>query len=132
MEISYAVMADYANISREGKLNIMGIFDIIYSPSFPTRHPNLFIVASIRAEPLDKSDRDRQIKVVLYDPDRQEILAIQGRFNFKNAPSGELGSSNSILSLNGISFKNPGAYTFSFFIDNVLKKEIPLKVIKPS
>ena len=30
MELTLALLADYANISREGKLNIMGIFEQIF------------------------------------------------------------------------------------------------------
>jgi len=130
MEISYAVIADYANISREGKPNIMGIFDLIWTETFPCNHGQMFLVTSILAEPLDTKNKDWEIKVILYDENSEKILTIGGIFNFRNSPEGELGTANSILILNNLPFKEPGTYKFSIFIDNALKKEIRLKLSK--
>jgi len=49
MEVVLAVLADYANVSQEGKLNIMGIFDIISSEKFPTFHPEMKLVVQFEA-----------------------------------------------------------------------------------
>ena len=128
MEISYAVLADYANLSREGKPNIMGIFDVIVSATFPVTHSQMYLVSSIRAEPLDRPEQDRQIRVVLLDQYGGEILTIFGVCNFRNSPAGELGTANSLIRLKGLTFANPGNYKFQLFIDGDFKKEIPLKV----
>ncbi|MEX2492953.1 MAG: hypothetical protein WD425_14455 [Nitrospirales bacterium] len=130
MEISYAVLADNANISREGKTNIMGIFNLIYSQAFPCRHNQMSLIASIQAEPLDQKNKDWKLQVVLYDEDSQQVLEITGNVNFKNSPEGELGTSNSILVFNSLTFPKPGTYKFSIFIDGILKKDIRLKLIQ--
>lgn len=39
MKIIFSVLADAANITREGKLNILGIFDSIQAQQFPVTHP---------------------------------------------------------------------------------------------
>ena len=39
MEVKVALLADGANVSREGKLNLLGIFDTLFARSFPTTHP---------------------------------------------------------------------------------------------
>ena len=44
MHVKVALLADYSNVSREGKLNILGIFDTIYAPTFPTTHPHMQLV----------------------------------------------------------------------------------------
>ena len=50
MRVSLALLADYSNVSREGKLNILGIFDTIYAPRFPTTHAHLQLVVRFEAE----------------------------------------------------------------------------------
>src|SRR5215217_3944288 len=44
MEVKLAVLADYANVSQDGKLNIMGIFQEINAPSLPFPLPQMFLV----------------------------------------------------------------------------------------
>ena len=51
MELTLALLADYANISREGKLNIMGIFEQIFALSFPAVHAQLQLVLRLESSP---------------------------------------------------------------------------------
>ena len=37
MHISFAVFADGANLSQEGKLNVLGVFDALAVGGFPRR-----------------------------------------------------------------------------------------------
>lgn len=45
--VEYAVFCDYASLSHEGKLNLMGIFDRIMAAEAPITHPQMFIVAKM-------------------------------------------------------------------------------------
>ena len=47
MKIAFALFADGANISQEGKLNILGVFDAVQVGSLPALHPRAFLVARI-------------------------------------------------------------------------------------
>ena len=49
MELSLALLADGANLSREGKLNLFGIFDTIFARTFPTTHPQMQLVLRFEA-----------------------------------------------------------------------------------
>ena len=44
-----ALVADEANISQEGKLNVLGAFDRIAAPKFPTIHPKMVFVFRVEA-----------------------------------------------------------------------------------
>lgn len=44
MHISFAVFADAANVSQEGKLNVLGIFDALHVAGFPAVHPRAHFV----------------------------------------------------------------------------------------
>jgi hypothetical protein len=51
MEVTVAVLADYANVSQDGKLNIMGIFQEINATSLPFVLPQMYLVMSFSAGP---------------------------------------------------------------------------------
>lgn len=44
MEVSLALLADYANVTREGKLNLLGLFDRIDARAVPWVHPQMQLV----------------------------------------------------------------------------------------
>ena len=51
MKLLLLMAADYANITGDGKLNVIGIFNDINAFNFPARHPSMHLVARLGAEP---------------------------------------------------------------------------------
>ncbi len=45
--IEYALFCDYASLSVDGKLNLVGIFERIMSEQMPAVHPQMFVVSKI-------------------------------------------------------------------------------------
>lgn len=45
--IEYAVFCDYASMSIDGKLNLVGVFERIMSEQTPATHPQMFVVSKI-------------------------------------------------------------------------------------
>jgi len=41
MRVSFALFADAANLSQEGKLNILGVFDALQVATLPAVHPRM-------------------------------------------------------------------------------------------
>lgn len=56
MHVSFALFADAANISQEGKLNILGVFDAVHAGQLPALHPRATFVVRIKARPADAGD----------------------------------------------------------------------------
>src|SRR6266516_902993 len=56
MEVKLALLADGANVSREGKLNLLGIFDTLFARSFPTTHPQMQLVIRFEAAAHERSE----------------------------------------------------------------------------
>ena len=54
MDVTLAVLADHANVSDQGKLNILGIFDRILASNFPAVHPQLHPVLRFSASPAER------------------------------------------------------------------------------
>lgn len=130
MQVTLGLVADSANVSQEGKLNILGIFDTIYAFNFPCKHNQMTLITKIQAELTDAHHIDRKIKITLVDEHTNPTFSIDGKFNFKNTPEGERGTTSSIIVITNLLFEKPGNYFFKISIDGEEKGEIPLKLMK--
>lgn len=54
MHVIFALFADAANISQEGKLNILGIFDAVHVGQLPSLHPRATFVLRLKATASDR------------------------------------------------------------------------------
>ena len=131
IHIPLALMADYANISREGKLNILGVFDNIYAPSVPALHPQMQLVMTIVADRLE-ANKEHKIKIELIDADNiNTTFQIEGVIKFEPPKSGEDIKINQIIQLNHIVFNEYGEHSIKILLDDEVKSSISLKIIKP-
>jgi len=127
MKITYAVLADAANITREGKLNILGIFDSIQVQQFPVTHPQMQLVMRFEAD-ISEAGKNKKVEVQLMDDDGKKLFVLGGEFAFGPGRPGEPIGSNHILTINMMKFERPGDYEFKILINDELKAEAPLKV----
>jgi hypothetical protein len=129
VEVSLAVLADYANVSREGKLNIMGIFDRIFARQLPGQFPPMQVVIRLEAH-FAEMGREHTIQIQLRDPDGDTIFDINGNFTPMGGEAGETAPLNHIIALGNLPLKQAGGHSVVIWVDNDLKKEIPLKVVE--
>ena len=130
MEVKLAVLADAANITVEGKLNIFGIFNIIGANNFPAVHPQIQLVMILEADTAEKG-HSKNIDVQLSGPDGQKIFALGGKIVVPKGESGYPVGMNHILTLNGLRFDKPGDYVFKVLINGDPKGRVPLMVRQP-
>jgi hypothetical protein len=126
LQVKLAVLADYANVTAEGKLNILGIFDRINLVQVPAVHPQMHLVLRLEAHPVER-DRAHRIEIRLHDPQGSTIFDVNGEI----VPRGEGTqpvSTNQILTLNNLQLEKIGAYNFVILINGDLKSELPLHV----
>jgi hypothetical protein len=76
MDVSLAVLADYANISREGKLNVLGIFNTVHIRTFPGGLPQAFLVVRLTAD-VEEREAEHQVRFRLVDPDGKWLTEMQ-------------------------------------------------------
>ena len=129
MKITLAVLADYANITREGKLNILGIFDVIHAQDFPMTHPQMQLVMRFEADVAEEG-KTKKLEIKLMDDDGKTLFVLNGGFTLGQGQAGEAMISNQILTINMMKFDNPGNHEFKILINDELKAEVPLKVIR--
>ncbi len=126
MHVKLAVVADYANVSTDGKLNILGIFERIHVTELPAVHPQMHLVLRLEAHPAER-DRPHGVEIRLQDPDGQTIFQLGGEI-VPRGPAGQTILNNQILTINNLAIGKVGEYNFVIFVDNDLKAETPLSV----
>ena len=127
MEVTLALLADYANITREGKLNVMGLFTIINAPVLPWIHPQMQLVLDLEADPAEW-DTQKNIEIKLMDADANQLLSIQGGVKVPRGQSGQRLHINSIMTFGNIKLNSAGDYAFVILIGGETKKRVPLRV----
>jgi len=129
MQLTLFLAADYANITREGKLNVMGIFNDIYAQTFPARHSSMHLVAKLGAE-LGEYGQARDFTVKLLDADANPIFDLSGQFQVPPGGQGRKPEVNLILELKDLIFPKEGMYQFVLLVDKDHKGELSLYVSK--
>lgn len=129
MKLTLFLAADYANITREGKINVMGIFNEIYTQAFPARHSSMHLVAKLSAE-FGEYGQTRDFTVILLDADGNAVFDLSGQFQLPPVGWGRQPEVNLILELKDIVFPKEGVYQFVLLVDKDHKGELSLYVNK--
>lgn len=115
MELTLAVCCDAANVSREGKLNLLGIFNSIHAGQFPATHAHLCLVLRVEARLGEEGDHPIDIRFV--DEDGGEIFAINGKVTLTGAVPGRPITAQTIMDINNFQLPRPGTFAFEIFLD---------------
>ncbi|MFL5528254.1 MAG: DUF6941 family protein [Gemmatimonadaceae bacterium] len=85
MHISFAVFADAANLSQEGKLNVLGVFDAVHVAGLPTIHPRTHFVVRLKANGDDVGSHKLTFRWL--SPFEEELWSSSGEINVAQAPN---------------------------------------------
>lgn len=129
MNVDILLVADYANIADGGKLNVMGIFRQIFSTQFPARHPEMYLIVGLSANPAE-FDMNKKLTVKLLDPDAKEMMTFSREFVVPKGIGWRRSEVNNILHFRDIIFPKEGTYEFSILVDNDLKHSINVELTK--
>ncbi|HEX7242621.1 MAG TPA: hypothetical protein VF263_20190 [Longimicrobiaceae bacterium] len=127
MKIPVAFVADEANLSADGKLNVLGIFDRIAAATFPTIHPKMVFAFRVHAEYADAEHRFA-VRVRLMDEDGGVIFEANGEIVPPTVNPGEFSIANQVFTLVGVQFGRPGSYKFVVTADEAELHETPFMV----
>jgi hypothetical protein len=130
MKIPMAFLADEANISQEGKLNVLGIFDRIAAAEFPVVHPRMVFAFRVQAEFAD-GGRAFPVQIRLVDDDGGVMFDAAGEINPPVVPPGEFSTANQVFTLVGLQFPRPGVYKFQVNIGTLPPHETEFTVSAP-
>ena len=127
MEVSLAVLADYANVTKEGKLNVMGLFTHINARVIPYIHPQMLLVWEAEAGPAEWGTR-KDVEIKLLDEAANQILSVRGNLEVPRGEPGRPVRINSLMGFNNVKFDAEGDYEFAILIGGETKKNVSFRV----
>ncbi len=128
MDIAFALLADAANISREGKLNILGAFDRIYGSKFPLTWPRMVLVTRFEASAAEYGS-EKSLEIVTLDADGKRLGSASGKMKIGTGQSGRQIKINHVLPM-GMTFPTPGQYSIEILVNGEPKATVPLEVVQ--
>ena len=134
VEVTLGVLADAANLSIDGKLNILGEFNEMRSATFPFAWPSMQLVLKIEATTAEGAKHKFRLRVI--DDDGNIVpgtRVVEGQIDLgKPYAAGHPHRSQVILGIAQARFEKPGTVEFEVAIDDKIVKTIPLYVSKVS
>jgi hypothetical protein len=129
VKIVMALIADDANFSQEGKLNVLGAFDRIAAATFPTVHPKMVFVFRIEAHYGD-GGMSVPVRIRLVDEDGEVIFEAGGEIMAPNVSPGDFATAHQLFTLVGAQIPRPGMYKFVVNLGDLPPHETPLGAIQ--
>jgi hypothetical protein len=126
MQLAFALLADAANVSVEGKLNVLGVFDALQVAQLPTVHPRATLVLRLRGA-LDEVGR-HQLRLDWLAPDGQELWSTVGDLDLGPPAPGAVEMDFPLLMALDLPIAATGTHRLRVVIDEVLEGEVPLHV----
>ena len=126
MNIQVAVLCDAAT-DENGKLNMLGAFDTIYTQQLPAVHPQCSIALRVTFGHQDEGQHKLRMNFV--DADGRSIMpSIDIPLQFVLPGDSHFGTRNFIVNIQQLKFQNPGLYSIDMSLDEQPQGSIPLLV----
>jgi hypothetical protein len=117
MHVQFALFADAANVSQEGKLNILGVFDALHVGQLPSLHPRATFVVRLKAGPDDEGPHGVSLEWV--NPVGDMLWSSRGELMVGAAPDGAEGIDVPLLAVVDLPLDRPGIYTMITAVDDL-------------
>lgn len=126
MHLSFALFADSANLSQEGKLNILGVFDALQVGGFPAVHPRATLVVRLKGGTEDVGVHALLMRWV--NPKGQELWNSTGQIEIGMPPAGVTEMDLPLIAQLDLPLDGPGRYAMVLSVDGALTAELALHV----
>ncbi|MGH7679508.1 MAG: DUF6941 family protein [Gemmatimonadaceae bacterium] len=126
MQVAFALFADAANLSQEGKLNVLGVFDALQVGSFPAVHPRAHLVVHLKGSPSDVGRHTVTLRWT--NPQGSELWTSTGELNVGQPPAGVLEMDLPMIAQIDLPIDGAGAYHMTVALDDKKSAEVPVQV----
>lgn len=130
MKTSVFLIADFANLSVDRKLNVMGVFNQIYATKFPAIHPSMHLVIEIGLEPGESFGPYKMTVLRINENQSEKLKVFENDFSFPQRKGALMPKHTSIIQLRQIGFVAPGTYEFVIHINDRFFNKLPLHLAK--
>jgi hypothetical protein len=125
MQTEIFTIADAATITA-GKLSMLGSFDHLGSPSFPTTHSSCVVICKLR---MDHEDSGRhELKLRIIDPDGHDVIPPAESLIEVEIDLDASGHHNHLWHIRGLPLPKPGVFYIDAIMDGSLLARTPLFV----
>lgn len=126
MQVQFALFADAANVSQEGKLNILGVFDALHVGQLPSLHPRATFVVRLKAVAEDQGPHG--VGLEWTNPGGELLWSSRGELQVGEAPERADGIDVPLLAVIDLPLDVPGIYTMTVSIDDMEASRTSLHV----
>ena len=126
MHVTFALFADAANLSQEGKLNILGVFDALQVATLPALHPRATLVVHVKGSVADAGTH--RVSLQWMSPSGTELWSSDGELGVASPPSGVLDMDFPLIAQLDLPLDLAGSYVMRVGLDGAMHAEIPLQV----
>ena len=126
MHVSFALFADAANISQEGKLNILGVFDALQVASLPAVHPRATLVVRLKAHTEDAGRH--ALGFAWVGPDGSELWSSNGELEVGAPPPGAMELDVPVIAALDLPVRESGTHLLRVVVNGSVRTELPLHV----
>ena len=130
MHVSFALFADAANLSQEGKLNILGVFDTVQVGALPAVHPRATLVVRLKGTRADAGSHT--IRLRWTNPRGDELWSSTGELSIAPPPMGVLEMDFPLIASIDLPIDQAGAYQMGIDLDDHTTVELPVQVRAPT
>jgi hypothetical protein len=128
LRVRFALLADYSNVTREGKINILGLFDFINARDFPAMHAEMQFVIRFEAD-ISERGQQKEVEVRLINDRADTLMSLDGRITIADFQATQMPFINQVLILRNLVFPAAGDYQFDIYIDGQRAHGTPLRVV---
>lgn len=126
MQLSFALFADAANLSQEGKLNVLGVFDALQVSTLPAVHPRAHLVVHLKGTVLDVGPHSVNFRWL--NPQGNELWSSSGDLNVGAPPPGIPEMDLPLIAQIDLPMDVAGHYVMSIAIDAAHTVDVPVQV----
>ena len=130
MELKFALLADHVTVTADGKLVLIGDFDILRSAREPVRYGPLFLVARFEARVSEGSQH--MLRIGLFDEDGRPTMPMSPDLAVPFTPTGPGYPLRGqvIIHFPVVEFPRFGDYEFHILLDGRLEARVPVRVVR--
>jgi hypothetical protein len=126
MNVSFALFADAANLSQEGKLNILGVFDAVQVGTTPTVHPRAHLVVRLKGTYQDAGTHSLTLRWI--NPRGSELWSSTGEIEVTAPPPTVVEMDVPIIASIDLPLDQPGTFAMEIVLDNQSQARLDLQV----
>lgn len=126
MQVAFALFADAANLSQEGKLNVLGVFDALQVGQLPAVHPRAHLVVHLKGTLTDVGRHTVTLRWI--NSQGSELWTSTGELNVGQPPAGVTEMDLPLIAQIDLPIDGAGRYRMTVSLDDHQNAEVPVQV----